>query len=182
MKDANAMIMQTAHTLSGDFSNVFGKNMGILDTIMGPIKSIISKGASQFGLSPAEEAAERTMAMDSTAAAGKQISQAVNDAEAAKGGGNAYLPKGADAAIEEDIAARTAEQNVQEQLGITTRGYQIGRENFWDATKVAMKAPGALETPALAFGEAALSGAQDALRSNTELTSPAVHGKSLLQE
>jgi hypothetical protein len=155
-----------ANSLRSDFASVFANNEAILNSVQGALTPIVQAGENQFGMNPAEEAALRTQSMEGASAAGTNVSNAVNEALAAKGGGNTFMPAGSLGAIEEQIASETARQNAAQQLGITEKGYDIGRQDFFQAESALAGAPGALENPATSLaggaigaGNAAMSGA-----------------------
>src|SRR4030081_1020551 len=93
-KDAAAQEMSTAKSMSSAFDTIFKGNENILKSITGALTPVVQAGPSQYGFSSAEDAALRTRAMDSNAAASQQVTNAVRSAEASRGGGNTYIPTG----------------------------------------------------------------------------------------
>lgn len=164
MKSAENAESQVSQSMNTDFGTVFKENQGVLSSLTSALEPIVSAGPNQKGFSPAEEAAMRTQAMDTTSAAGRQASNAVRQELASEGGGNSYLPSGSDAAINAGLAEDTAQKNAAEQLGITQADYGQGRQDFFNAEGALATAPGALENPATAAGEAAAGAASSALQ------------------
>jgi hypothetical protein len=162
MKNAANEEQNVAQQMTNEFGTVFGQNESILNSLTGALEPIVSAGPNQQGFSPAEEAAMRTQAMDSTSAAGQQASNSVRQELAAQGGGNSYLPSGSEAAINAGLAENTAQQNASQQLGITEADYNQGRQNFFQAENALAGAPAALENPVTGAGEAAEGAAQGA--------------------
>jgi hypothetical protein len=146
--------------LTENFQEFAGKNAAILDNMVKSLSPIESAGPSQFGLAPAEEAAERTVTAENMSAAGAQATNAVRSALASRGGGTSYLPSGSEAEILGSIAQDTAVKEALAQAKITERGYDVGRQNFEFATEELGKAPGELENPVVNAGNSALSGAE----------------------
>src|SRR6266576_2701613 len=146
-------------SLSEQFQKFAGDNASILKELTSNLSPIQSAGPSQFGFSPAEEAALRTGTAEQLNAAQSQVSSAVRSAMASKGGGTT-LPSGSEASIIGALAQDTAVKNALAQSGITQKGYDIGRQNWEFATEGLMRAPGELEAPVISAGDAALQGAQ----------------------
>src|SRR5262249_46460177 len=104
---------------------------------------------------------------------------ALRSSLAAEGGGNTYLPSGSKAAIEGSRAQQQANAQATAQLGITEKSYDLGRQNFFQATQDLGAIPGELENPATAAGSAAsgaagqeMSGATDIANANNAWIAP----------
>jgi len=155
-KMAAASLGKISGQMSYFLEKVMGENMNILGMIKNALAPIVTGGPSQFGMSPAEEAAKRTAATANITAAGRRAADATRSALASRGGGNIYLPSGSEAAIESGLAQNIAEKQAEAQLGITEEGYKIGRENFFRGTGMLTAAPGELEGPIAQAGGAAV--------------------------
>lgn len=156
--------------LTTQFQKFAGDNAAILGELTHNLTPIQTAGPSQFGLSAAEEAAERTMTAEQLSAAGSQVSNAVRSAVASKGGGTTYMPSGSLASIEGALAQDTAVKEALAQSKITQRGYDIGRDNWKFATEGLMKAPSELENPVTSAGDAALGGAKAQMEGGKSIT------------
>ena len=159
-KQAYANEQKVSSMLTSQFADFAGKNDAILDDLTGHLSPIEDAGPSQFGLSPTEEAAERTMTAEQLNSAAGQTANAVRGAVASRGGGTSYLPSGAEASILGSLAQDTAVKEALAQSKITERGYDIGRDNWKFATGELARAPGELENPVTAAGGAAVGGAE----------------------
>ncbi len=169
-KSAFANLQKTSNLLSSTFQDYFGKNSAMMDELTRSLTPIQAAGPSQFGMSPAEEAAERTMTAEQLSQAGAQASGAVRSALASRGGGTTYLPSGSEASILGSLAQDTAVKEALAQAGITQRGYDIGRENWQFATKGLEEAPSAFETPVIEAGRAASGAAGEEMQGGEAIT------------
>jgi hypothetical protein len=141
--------------LTTGLQQIAGDNQLILGNLTKGLTPIQTAGPSQFGLSPAEEAAERTDVAEQGAQAGAQTANAVRSAISSRGGGTSYLPSGSEASIIGSLAQQTAVQEAEQQSAITQKGYDIGRQNWEFATQELATAPGELENPITNAGSAA---------------------------
>src|SRR6266436_9127624 len=116
--------------LTADYSSRFAGQ----DAIIGQLKSaygelhsaltpILSGGVNQQGFSASELASFKTDATNRTSAEYQKAATAVGERMAAAGGGNTYLPKGVDAAVQASIAAQAAGQSASENLAIDEANY-----------------------------------------------------------
>lgn len=114
------------------------KQTALFNNIRSVYDPIIAAGPSQYGFGAAQDRALRTQATEGTAAEYRAASAATASAMAARGGGNTFLPSGAEADITGRVAGAAAGKESQEQLGITQAGYEAGRQQFDKATGVEM--------------------------------------------
>ena len=170
-KSAFANEQKISNLLTANFQEFAGKNSAILDNMIKTLSPISENGPSQFGMSPAQEAAERTSTAENLAGAGAQAANAVRGALASRGGGTTYLPNGSEAAIEGTLAQDTAVKEALAQSRITERGYDLGRQNWEFATEGLMKAPGELENPVNSAGSVATGGAEAEQKGAADITS-----------
>jgi hypothetical protein len=159
-KSAFADEQKTAGMLRDNLAEFAGTNQGILKDLMAELTPIASAGPGQFGFSPAEETALRTSATENLAAASRNATNSYRSAMASAGGGNLHLPSGSEAAINASLAEDAASKQAAAQLGITEKGYDIGRQNWEMATQGLASAPGQLENPVTSAGNAAVGGGQ----------------------
>jgi hypothetical protein len=147
---AQSQMATTAKDMAYDASVTFGQDQAMFTQLSSQLSPILAAGPSQFGMSTAQEAAERTMASTQLSQAGQEESQMVNESLASRGiTPGAGISPGALAEIEGSLSQKYAIANSQAQLGITEKGYDIGRQNFWQAAGGAsdlMKTQGSLST------------------------------------
>jgi hypothetical protein len=165
---------QNEQTLAGemgkDFNAYFGENQAILGNLTTTLNPVIQAGPNQYGFSNAEDAALRSSAMNTNAAAGAEASNAVRSSMAAAGGGNVSLPSGSAEAENAALAENQAQTEAAAQTGITEAGYQAGRQEFNTAVQQITSAPGALENPVTGAGEGATGAAGQEMQGAADIT------------
>lgn len=164
-----------AKAMQDEYNTVFGQNQNILSDLTGSLSPIVAAGPSQQGFSAAENAALNTQATDQAAQNVKQVRQATNERMAAAGGGNTFLPSGAQEQINAGINTSAMNELSNERLGITEANYQAGRENWLNAVKDLETAPGATENPTSEFANATSNSSKVA---NDEANTIAAQGNS----
>ena len=113
----------------------FGQDQNIFNRIYSTYAPILEAGPNQRGFSDAERNDMNTDAMESTAKNYAGATRAFRNQTAAMGGGNTYIPSGAAASNEADLAARAADTLSTGQRQIEQADYQTGRQNFLTATQ-----------------------------------------------
>lgn len=126
------------NTLKAQQTAAFGQQQALFSAIRNIYDPIIAAGPNQYGFSDAEDKALRTQATEGTAANYRAAEAATSQALAARGGGNTFLPSGAEADIHARVAGAAAGQESAENLGITQKGYEEGYQAFRDATATEM--------------------------------------------
>lgn len=169
-KSAFANETKVSSLLTEQFQKFAGDNASILNELTQNLTPIQAAGPSQFGFAPSEEAALRTGATEQLSAAGAQTANAVRGAVASRGGGTTYLPSGSEASIIGALAQDTAVKQAEARDAITSKGYDVGRQNWEFATEGLTKAPGALESPVIGAGEAATGGAKAEMEGGQAIT------------
>ena len=154
-------IKNVASQLNNSFSTIFKGNENILGKLKSSLSPIIAAGPGQFGFTKPEEAAMRTGATEQITQAGNLAERKLRSELATQGGGNVYLPSGAQASLEGAMAQDTAQKQAAAQLGITQKGYETGRQNFFQAAQELPSATATLEQPITSAGSQALSGAKE---------------------
>lgn len=124
------------NTMTQNYSTMFAGQTAILKSLTDAFTPILQAGPNQFGYGPQAQAAMRTAASDTNAAVYQNAQAAARSAEAARGGGNIYLPSGTDAQISAGITQAGAAQEAQAQNQITLSGYEAGRQNWLAAANV----------------------------------------------
>jgi hypothetical protein len=159
-KNAYAQTQDVQRTLFGDFNKIFSGNTNILTNVVNSLNTIMGGGVGQFGYTPQETAALRGEAMASTAAATRRAAGVAGEQLAGIGGGGQVLPSGSREAILGDIAEKGAQAGAAAQQDITAKGYETGRQNYFQSEKDIAAAPGQLENPATQMGSQALAGTE----------------------
>lgn len=167
-KAAQANEVKVGDLLRTDMQLVFGKNQNLLDTLTKALSPTVQAGPNAYGFSPGQDAAMRTQATEQISQAGANATNATRNAVAARGGMN--LPSGSEAAIESGLAQNQANQQAAAQLGITEKGYEAGRQNYFQSVSDLAGAPGELENPATSAGNAAMGAANTQMQGATDIT------------
>jgi hypothetical protein len=113
----------------------FGEFQSILPQITSAYSPILAAGPNQYGFTPGEENNLESEATEGVATDYKNASQALKEQQAARGGGDTYLPSGVDDTESENLLASAAAQRSSEGLQIKQAGYAQGNQNFKDATQ-----------------------------------------------
>lgn len=158
-------------TLQNNYTQQFNGQSAILSKLSSSFEPILSAGENQYGFSAPEDAALRTQASEATAAQYQNAKKATGEAISSIGGGNAVLPNGTSAELIAENANKAAADESTKQLGITTAGYETGRENFDKAASVlggvsAQMNPTAYASSASTAGNDAFSSADSIWQAN----------------
>lgn len=123
------------------YKTAYSKYSDLSDAIQKQFQPIIDAGPGQFGYTPTEEAALRTQATEGTAQGYAAASRTLAEQRAALGGGtsNVNTTSGAAGAERARLAALGARTESQQNLGITTSGYDLGREMWSNAMSGTMQ-------------------------------------------
>ena len=110
----------------------FSQIQSVLNAQFAPI---LKAGPGQYGYTPAEDTALRTQAGEGTVQGFTAAQRALQERIAAQGGGtsNVNITSGGSEDIQEQRASETAAESARENLGITTSGYDIGRQQWGEA-------------------------------------------------
>lgn len=146
------------NVLQQDYSTQFAYSQSILKSLEATWSPILQKGPSQYGYSPQEDSALRSQATEGTATAYTQAAQALHNQEAARSGGDTYLPSGTEAQLDSTLLTNAAKEQSDLQLGITTEGYNRGYNTFMAAANVLGSAAG-IANPTGYAGAASTAGA-----------------------
>lgn len=122
--------MSFMNNLSSDFSYLFDNQVQALNTVKGAYQSMVGLGPDQHGFSGPMLAALNTQAIESNAAAYEKSAQALRSSFAGQGGGGEGLTTGTAAELQGALASAFAGNLSQEQLGITLKDYDVGRQNY----------------------------------------------------
>lgn len=108
--------------------------------------SIFAGGPNQTGYSQGELQSLDSQAVEGTAENYADAARAVNESEAAEGGGTNPLPSGAQEQQKQEVANSAAGEESKEETGITQSDYQQGY-NEWQAAGEGLDAIAAGENP-----------------------------------
>lgn len=108
----------------------FANQQGVLNQLKSVYEPILQAGPNQQGFSQSELTAMNTSAEDQVAGNYANAAKAAQGRYAAAGGGNEFVPSGAQQALGGQIASSAAGQLSNEQNQITQANYATGRQNF----------------------------------------------------
>jgi hypothetical protein len=122
--------IQAYNTAYSNFKEIQGKLNAQFDPIL-------KAGPGQFGYTPGEATTLRTQADEGTARNFDQAQRALQQRIAAQGGGtsNVNITSGGSIATQAQLASEAAAERAREQLGITTSGYNVGRQMWTQAVQ-----------------------------------------------
>jgi len=117
------------------YDKAYANFQQIQAAVKGQIDPILQAGAGQYGYTTAEDTALRTQAGEGTAQGFAAAQRALQQRLAAQGGGtsNVNITSGGSRDLQATLAAQTAAEQSRENLGITTSGYDIGRQMWTQA-------------------------------------------------
>lgn len=128
--------LQLTRQIMDENQNVFGESQGILNSLNQAFTPILQAGPNQPGFSQAESTALNTEAEDQTATNYAHAERALNENQAAEGGGNLFEPSGAAEGNRAALAEAAAGTLSGEQNQILQNNYATGRQNFMNAAGV----------------------------------------------
>src|SRR5579871_4741783 len=156
--------------VANNYAKVFQNSSNIMASLQSVWQPVIDRGINQYGFSLPEDSALRSMATSSIGQQYKNAAAASGERMAAVGGGNVALPSGVENAARRNLAVEAAQADANAQLGITEKGFDVGRENFLNASKIMASAPGELFNPATAASEAATGAGTAASKTQSEIS------------
>lgn len=112
------------------YNKAYANFSQIQDVLTKQFAPILAAGPGQYGYTPAEDTALRTQAGEGTVQNYTQAQRALQQRIAAQGGGtsNVNITSGGNRALQEELATAGAQESSRENLGITTSGYDLGRQ------------------------------------------------------
>jgi hypothetical protein len=144
----------------------FGSASSVFNSLYNSFAPIVNAGPNQKGFSAAEDSALKSGAITNTGEAYRHASTAVKEAGAAVGGGNEYLPGGAEIGRNIEVANEGAERTADSLNKIDQANYETGRENYFKAAEGLNAAPGAFGTANSGMTDAIGSGEDQAKTAN----------------
>ena len=152
--------------LMANYGQQFQNQNAILGTLQNSLNPIVQAGPNQFGFSKAETNNLNSQALQGTGQQYANASKALGQQQAAQGGGNSYLPTGAQAQQQAGLAASAANQTSNQLMGVQQAGYQQGYNQYQSAVGQLGGVAG-MYNPTGYAGEANTSGANAANTANT---------------
>jgi hypothetical protein len=125
-------------------TTAFGEQQDLLAQMEAVYDPILAKGPNQPGFSASESNALNAEAVQGTATNYAGAARAVNEQEAAEGGGNNPLPSGGEEEARAQVANAAAGQESSEESQITEANYAAGRQEFEEAGQALSTASGQL--------------------------------------
>lgn len=116
--------------LNANYAQNFGAHSAILKNLSDVLTPIVQAGPNQRGMSPEQRAAITGNAINTSAANYKNVATVVGTDRAAAGGGNDYVPSGADKQVQAEIASRSAEGLSNTENQIEQADWDLGRSKF----------------------------------------------------
>jgi hypothetical protein len=129
-KEEAAQQQAFSQQLMNENQTQFGQQQGILQHLTNVFSPILQAGPSQQGFSAGQVTAMNTGAMDSSSNAYQHAEQALNSQYAAAGGGNEYVPSGAQEQANMQLGEAGAAVLAGEQNKIVQENYAQGNQNF----------------------------------------------------
>ena len=123
-----------SNLLQSNYNTNFGAQSAELQKLNNTFTPIAQAGPDQQGFGPQELAALNTQAGEGIAANYAKAQQSLNTNLSAQGGGNEFLPTGAQSQLKSSLATAGANELSNAQIGITEANYNQGRTNYNNAT------------------------------------------------
>lgn len=120
-------------TMTQEAQQVFGEDQTLFHNLTSTFEPILAKGPNQMGFSDAELNDLTSSAITNTGENYAHAAKALNEQIAAQGGGNVFIPSGANNQLKEELASSAASQTAQEESQIKESGYQQGYDEFKQA-------------------------------------------------
>jgi hypothetical protein len=114
----------------------YGASSAITSALTSQFTPILQAGPNQEGFSTAEKTALNTQATEGVASGYSQASEALGEKLGASGGGDSFLPSGAQAELQQNTANTAAGQLAEDKNTITNNDYETGRQNWTTAASV----------------------------------------------
>ena len=143
---------QFYQTMINAYAVQFAGQSAILNSLQAAWDPILKAGPEQPGYSPQLTTSLNTAASDVIANNSASAETALNNDIAARGGGNAYVPSGAEEQLKAGFLSNEATQQSQATNAITQESYAQGNKNF-------MAASGALTNTAGLYAPLGYAGA-----------------------
>lgn len=123
------------------YKAAYSKYSDLSDAIDKQFAPIVNAGPNQYGYGPTEDTALRTQATEGTASYYAAAQRTLAEQRAAMGGGtsNVNMTSGAAGAERARLGGLAAKTESDQNLGITTSGYDLGRSMWQNAMSGTMQ-------------------------------------------
>lgn len=159
---------QLFSTLQNQLSTVFGNSSSVFNDLVKTYSPIFAAGPSQMGFSTQELASLKSQAISDTGDAYNHAKQAVGDRIASSGGGNEFLPAGAQIGPQVQLAQGAANQTAGELNQINQANWATGRQN-WLASAQGLAGATNVFNPAVGFANASTNAGQAAANTQNQI-------------
>ena len=157
-----------ANTFNVDFQQRFANQNATLQSLNNQLTPIANLGPNAQGFSAPELAAMNTQAINEAGAAARNAAMTTGTALAGRGeGGTSGITSGIEAQIKGSEASAAANQLAAAQEAITQKNYDVGRQQFWNATQGEQALAGAYNPTA--YGSLASSETGQALSAANQI-------------
>lgn len=168
--------------MTAHYTEVFGKEQGILDELTATFEPILKAGPNQTGFSDAERTTLNTQATEGVATNYAKAKQALGDDLGARGGSD-FIPAGSDTQMQERLAATGAAEKSSLENKITMDDYKAGHDNWQTAVNVlggvaAQENPNGTAGAATSAGTAAADTANQMAMADNSMWSSVIGGLS----
>jgi hypothetical protein len=146
--------------------SIFGASSSVFNQLQSAFSPILAQGPGQSGYTQGELQNLRSQAITQSGQAYQNAAQAAGERSAAAYGGTQFLPSGANAAIQGNIATAGAAQTANELSQINTNNAALGNQNWLSAAKILGGSPDVFSPATSALqastgaGQAAITGGQ----------------------
>jgi hypothetical protein len=143
-EDALAADTAFQKAVTSTYQTNFNQNQAILSDLTNGATQIFNAGPSQQGMTPAELAVQNSQAINNAAAANKQVQQQIGE-KAATNGVVPGVESGVIQALRSNASTAIENNLSNQEANITERNYDLGRQNYENAAKLLVSAPGEIE-------------------------------------
>jgi hypothetical protein len=132
-------------TVTANYNADYSQFEDLTGSLEKQLQPIIAAGAEQYGFSATQDAAIRTQATETDAAAARNSEQATNQQITASEGGADLLPTGAQEQLRQQGNVAAAQKNASDQNAVTQEGYAQGALNYNNAVADQTKVLGMID-------------------------------------
>jgi hypothetical protein len=156
-----------ASSLNSDFNSRFGSQTDVLNNLTSSLNPLLSQGPNQQGFNAQTQAALTTQALDQSGAEAANLSRAVGNSFAGRGGGSSSgLISGIETQAKEQGAAQAENQLNTTLSNNTLANYNLGNQNWRTALGASEEVAG-LENPS-SLGQTAVGAGSSAYQEANE--------------
>jgi hypothetical protein len=125
--------MQTLTEYDQLMQTQYANQQAIYGQVSSVLSPILAKGPNQQGFSTNEENVLNSQAVEGTAENYSEASKALNESEAAEGGGNVPITTGGQTQQKAELASSAASSESQQETQIQEANYAAGEQEFQEA-------------------------------------------------